>query len=169
MKRAKAKEITVEKEVEATTEKATEKATEKDSAAKDVHALHLLSAAALLCLALSAALLWNQSTLNRGADALLSVLRVTEPPTIHWFEEETEPSQTEPPNADIPDASVENLTGQVKGGQTYVLNTSSKKIHSPTCRYAQSMNESNKETVSGVSLADLEAQGYSVCSVCGAK
>lgn len=165
MKRAKAKEITTEKEVEATTEKATE----KDSATKDVHALHLFSAAALLCLMLSAALLWNQGTLNRGADALLSALRVTELPTVRWFEEESEPPQTEPPNADLPDASVENLTGQVSGGHTYVLNTSSKKIHSPTCRYAQSMDDSNKETVSDVSLAELEAQGYSVCSVCGAK
>lgn len=169
MKRAKAKEITAEKEVEATTEKAIEKIAEKDSAAKDVHALHLFSTAALFCLALSAALLWNQSTLNRGADALLSALRVTEPPTVRWFEEETEPSQTEPPNAELPDASVEHLTGQVSSGHTYVLNTSSKKIHSPTCRYAQSMDDSNKETVSGVSLAELEAQGYSVCAVCGAK
>lgn len=127
---------------------------------------YLLSAASLICLVLSALLLWNQSTLNKGAQALLSALQVTEAPTVQWFEEETDETQA---NTNTPSASVGNLTENAASGQTYVLNTNSKKIHSPTCRYAQSMNESNKETVSGVSIADLEARGYSVCSVCGAK
>lgn len=124
--------------------------------------------AALLCLILSILLLWRQVTLNREASAALSSLQVTQMPSIRWFEEETEtPIPAENTN------SVETVSAQAVAqavtGKTYVLNTNSKKIHSPSCRYAQSMKEENKQTVTDVSLEELQAQGYEICSVCGAK
>lgn len=124
--------------------------------------------AALLCLVLSILLLWRQVTLNREASAALSSLQVTQMPSIRWFEEETEtPISAESTN------SVETVSAQAVAqavtGKTYVLNTNSKKIHSPSCRYAQSMKEENKQTVTDVSLEELQAQGYEICSVCGAK
>ena len=54
-------------------------------------------------------------------------------------------------------------------GTTYVLNTSSKKIHSPTCRYAATMQETNKQVVADKTLDDLLREGYSKCSVCNAE
>lgn len=60
-------------------------------------------------------------------------------------------------------------TDPAETGTTYVLNTSSKKIHSPTCRYAASMQETNKQVVSDKTLDDLLREGYSKCSVCNAE
>ena len=47
----------------------------------------------------------------------------------------------------------------------YVLNTSSKKVHTPTCRYAESMKESNKEYYTGY-LEDLIEEGYVAAGCC---
>ena len=47
----------------------------------------------------------------------------------------------------------------------YVLNISSKKIHLPSCQYAKSMNESNRE-YSNEELRDLILSGYSKCGSC---
>lgn len=124
--------------------------------------------ASLLCLALSILLLWHQVTLNREASAALSSLQVTRLPSIRWFEEETEtPISAENTNS-VDTVSAQAVT-QAVTGKTYVLNTNSKKIHSPSCRYAQSMKEENKQTVTDISLEELQAQGYEICSVCGAK
>lgn len=58
------------------------------------------------------------------------------------------------------------VSSESKTGNTYVLNTKSKKIHKPTCRYAQSMSEENKQTVSQKSTDELLNEGYSYCKVC---
>lgn len=90
-------------------------------------------------------------------------------PAIHWYEEET----TAPPaTTNVPDtAAVMQAAGTTPAlqitGKTYVLNTNSKKIHSPDCRYATSMKEENKKVVENADLDELLAQGYEVCSVCG--
>ena len=47
----------------------------------------------------------------------------------------------------------------------YVLNTSSKKVHLPTCSGANSMNEANRQEYTG-SLQDLLDDGYTVCGIC---
>lgn len=50
-------------------------------------------------------------------------------------------------------------------GGGFVLNTSTKKIHLPSCRYAKSISEKNR-SVSSKSLSELESQGYEACKVC---
>lgn len=126
---------------------------------------------ALFCLALSVLLLWHQVTLNREASAALSSLQVTQLPSIRWFEEET--TEAPPTSANILSSEDTPTQGtvmqQAVSGKIYVLNTNSKKIHSPSCRYAQSMKDENKQTVTEISLEELQAQGYEICSVCGAK
>ena len=47
----------------------------------------------------------------------------------------------------------------------YILNTSSKKIHKPTCKYATSIKESNRE-YSDESLVDIILSGYTKCGYC---
>ena len=48
----------------------------------------------------------------------------------------------------------------------YVLNTSSKKIHKPTCSGATGMSEKNKKTVNGTELKQYLNQGYEYCGTC---
>lgn len=48
----------------------------------------------------------------------------------------------------------------------YVLNTSSKKIHKPTCSGAKNMSEKNKKTVSGTELKSYLNDGYEYCENC---
>ncbi len=48
----------------------------------------------------------------------------------------------------------------------FVLNTSSKKIHKPTCSGVSSMSESNKKTVKGTELQQYLDQGYEYCGTC---
>lgn len=52
---------------------------------------------------------------------------------------------------------------------TYVLNTSSKKIHNPSCSHAERMNEENKKIIelSNEQLEDYIQNGYTKCSTCG--
>lgn len=48
----------------------------------------------------------------------------------------------------------------------YVLNTSSKKIHSLDCSGAKNMSEKNKETVKGDKLQSYINNGYELCGSC---
>lgn len=47
----------------------------------------------------------------------------------------------------------------------WVLNTSSKKIHYPSCRYAESISDKNRD-YSNESVSTLKAEGYSPCGEC---
>ena len=58
---------------------------------------------------------------------------------------------------------VETESGQES--VTYVLNTSTKKAHMPTCSYATSMTEANRGEYTG-NLEELLAEGYTACSRC---
>lgn len=49
--------------------------------------------------------------------------------------------------------------------QDYILNTSSKKFHLPTCGSVKQMKDSNKQTYHGTREA-LIAQGYDPCGNC---
>lgn len=51
------------------------------------------------------------------------------------------------------------------GGQTYVLNTSSKKFHLPECSSVESIQAQNKQTVT-CDRQDLIGQGYEPCGRC---
>lgn len=68
----------------------------------------------------------------------------------NWLDEET----TESEKIDV-DKNAE-----------YVLNTSSKKIHSPECSGAKNMSEKNKKTIKGTDLIYYLQQGYEYCSSC---
>jgi len=48
---------------------------------------------------------------------------------------------------------------------SYILNTSSKKIHLPDCSYAANMSEKNKE-ITSKSVEQLESEGYTPCKNC---
>ena len=50
--------------------------------------------------------------------------------------------------------------------RTYVLNTRSKKIHTPYCSEVKNISEGNIDYAKGVSLSELIKQGYSVCKKC---
>lgn len=116
----------------------------------------------------SAGLLVNQFRLQKQLDTVKTAY--TTLPTIHWYEEETTAATTV---ASTPDttAAIQAPEGTAPAlqitGKTYVLNTSSKKIHSPDCRYATSMKEENKKVVENADLDELLSEGYEVCSVCG--
>lgn len=122
---------------------------------------------AFACLLCSLSLLLYQVHLNQTASETLESLTATVP-AVRWYEEETDVPTVSVVNTSSVLSSVQNVS-DVQSGKTYVLNISSKKIHAPTCRYATSMNAENKDTVENVSLEELLAQGYSVCSVCNAE
>lgn len=65
---------------------------------------------------------------------------------VSWLEGETRPEEDEPEIS-------------------YILNTSSRKFHLPTCTGASSMKKENREEYSG-SREDLIAQGYEPCGTC---
>lgn len=52
-----------------------------------------------------------------------------------------------------------------QSNSTYILNTGSRKFHTPDCGNADNIKEANKETYRG-SRDDLVAQGYSACRQC---
>ena len=56
-------------------------------------------------------------------------------------------------------------TGSASTKNSYVLNTSTKKVHDPTCRYAESIKESNRQEYQG-DLFDLLSDGYTACGTC---
>lgn len=62
-------------------------------------------------------------------------------------------------------AGEETSSGSESSALTYILNTSSKKFHDPSCSGAADIKESNKEVFTG-SREDLIAQGYSPCGRC---
>lgn len=60
---------------------------------------------------------------------------------------------------------VEESDDDVNSSQ-YVLNTSSKKIHKPTCSGATGMSDKNKKTVKGTDLQQYLDDGYNYCQSC---
>jgi len=67
----------------------------------------------------------------------------------------TQPEQTEPTQP----------TETQPVGESYVLNTNSMKFHETTCRYAQSISESNRLDYTGTREEVIE-KGYAPCKVC---
>lgn len=58
-----------------------------------------------------------------------------------------------------------NNLDQQQTTDTYVLNTSSMKIHHPSCSSVPKIKPQNYAT-SSESLAELKAQGYTTCGIC---
>lgn len=119
-----------------------------------------------VCLLFGLALLFNGFRLYRTANAVLQTATASVP-AIVWYEE-MEPSKSAQPQ-DVPTEDVSQSAESTAEGVAYVLNTSSMKIHSSTCRYAQTMHSANKQTVNGKTLEELQKEGYSICSVCHAQ
>ena len=61
--------------------------------------------------------------------------------------------------------SEEDGGGATDNKSTYVLNTSSKKFHLPTCQYANSMNDENREEYTGT-REELIELNYTPCGTC---
>ena len=61
--------------------------------------------------------------------------------------------------------SKETVQEPVPTGETYILNTSTKKFHRPGCSSVGQMKESNKEEFTG-SRDDVVARGYDPCKRC---
>ncbi len=59
----------------------------------------------------------------------------------------------------------EPITGEEESDETYILNTSSKKFHKPTCSGVSSMKEENKEEYTGTK-GELITDGYTACGTC---
>lgn len=82
---------------------------------------------------------------------------------------ETAPEGTAAENTTAESTAAESepqsTAGADSGEYKWVLNTGSKKVHTPECRYAKEINSGNYKT-SDESLAALEAEGYSLCKVC---
>jgi DNA-entry nuclease len=75
-----------------------------------------------------------------------------------WLNGETPPPDDDDDKSDVvPDDVVQ--TG------TYILNTSGKKIHKPTCSSVSSMKEENKQEYTG-DFQELLDMGYSPCGSC---
>lgn len=110
-----------------------------------------------------------------------STPETTEAPTTETAEapttENTETSTTQPINSDAKSVSSDTAnTGsnnfnthdnpeQQETTDTYVLNTSRKKIHYPNCRSVSQIAPENYST-SNESLDELKSQGYSTCGIC---
>lgn len=75
----------------------------------------------------------------------------------------TEPEPTTTPTTE-PTTNNSDNTG-TSSGTTYILNTSTKKFHKPSCSSVGQMNESNKQEYTG-SREDLINQGYDPCKRC---
>lgn len=50
--------------------------------------------------------------------------------------------------------------------EVLVVNTNSKKIHSPDCSYVRNMKEENRAEISSAQLEEYLANGYSMCAHC---
>lgn len=50
--------------------------------------------------------------------------------------------------------------------ETLVVNTSSKKIHSPDCAYVRNMDAKNRREISASALSEYLADGYELCAHC---
>lgn len=82
--------------------------------------------------------------------------------TINWFEESTAVSDI----SDISDASEFDIP---KHGKRYIVNISSKKIHSPDCQYAADISDENSSEIYTDNLSEYIDKGYSICSKCNAE
>lgn len=56
-------------------------------------------------------------------------------------------------------------TTDTASSQNYILNTNTRKFHDPSCRSADEIKESNKQTYAG-DRKDLIDRGYSPCGIC---
>ncbi|MBE6956297.1 MAG: MBL fold metallo-hydrolase [Ruminococcaceae bacterium] len=100
----------------------------------------------------------THEALSRLRDAGATVLRTDESGTIVC----TSDGKTVSFSAE---RETHNESEQTGGEMEYVLNTSSKKFHAPSCSSVQDIGGNNRATFSGT-RSELLAQGYSPCGNC---
>ena len=110
----------------------------------------------------------TEETLSRLRDADVTVYRtdmqgdiycVSDGKTVTFSTDKNE-------NADTLDGIGPNSTQTAQTSDAeYVLNTNSKKFHSPSCENAEKISEKNRSSFNG-SREDLIAQGYTPCGFC---
>ncbi|MDE7318701.1 MAG: DNA/RNA non-specific endonuclease, partial [Lachnospiraceae bacterium] len=79
--------------------------------------------------------------------------------------EEQNPESESRPQAEEPQPELEAAQESAPQGTDYILNTSTKKFHYPTCGSVKQMKESNKQAYTG-SRDEVIAQGYDPCKKC---
>lgn len=81
---------------------------------------------------------------------------------------ETDAAESKTPEVEsVTETKTEKVTekSELSVSETYVLNTSSKKFHYPTCSFVKRMKDENKQNYTG-SRDSLIAKGYSACKTC---
>lgn len=97
------------------------------------------------------------TTTEATTTAVETTIAATEPPT----EAATE-APTDPPAPVQEEAPAEQ---PVENTRTYVINTSSRKFHYPSCSRAKEISDANRSEYTGT-RDDLIAQGYDPCGTC---
>lgn len=123
------------------------------------------TAACGICLVLCVFVLFYAFRMYRTTKEMLRTATAV-PPTVLWYEDAAQSAQNVVSDEPATTPQTENAP---QSGKMYVLNTNSKKIHSPSCRYAETMQETNKQVVTDKALEQLLSEGYSKCSVCNAE
>ena len=123
------------------------------------------TAACGICLVLCVCVLFYAFRMYRTTKEMLRVATAV-PPTVLWYEDAAQTAQNVVSDETASTPQTENAP---QSDNKYVLNTNSKKIHSPSCRYAETMQETNKQVVTDKTLEQLLSEGYSKCSVCNAE
>lgn len=115
--------------------------------------------AVCICAAmLSVLIMINQIRLTERTEAVLQAQTAeSQTETEIWFGS---------PSA-IDTQAPETTAAATVRGNAYVINGSSKKIHSPNCRYVQNINSENSIELVTDTLDELLMGGYSRCSACG--
>lgn len=92
-------------------------------------------------------------------------------PQLEVVTEKSTESTTKKNSSTNSTATTTQLTDENVSRKTYILNTSSKKIHSPSCSFVSRTKDENKKTVklSSDELKNYIDKGYAICKTCGGK
>lgn len=105
----------------------------------------------------------GDSTLDEATSASAPAESKPEPAPSTSEPSASEPSASTP--EPVPEPAGNQQTEPEPQGNTYILNTNTKKFHYPSCSSVKQMKESNKQVYTG-SREDIISQGYDPCKRC---
>lgn len=105
----------------------------------------------------------SDETVSRWESAGAHVLRTDELGNIIITSDGSSITVSQPESETVNSGLLQDK--QSTGEYTYVLNTSSKKIHMPDCYSVLSISQSNME-YTDKSISQLESEGYKPCGIC---
>lgn len=109
---------------------------------------------------------WEQSGAVVLRTDLLGDILISSDGAEITYNGESSKGETEEDKTSFSDVNESETAASAENGEyKWVLNTSSKKIHTPDCSSVSNMNGQNKE-YSQKSISELEAEGYSACGKC---